>query len=154
MLALLSSALNNVYLTCAGLPHAHCLFILMDKILSARHIDAAISAEMPDPVAEPEYHALTVTHMLHPRCDVDTSCGCRRSACGMLQDCCRNYPKPMGRETIIIPDGYPRYRRRGAFSAKLRDGRIVTDNWVVAHNKYLLMKYRCHINVEVRQARS
>jgi hypothetical protein len=30
-----------------------------------------------------------------------------------------------------------------------RTGRIVTDSWVVPHSPYLLLKYHCHINVEV-----
>ena len=32
-----------------GMPHAHMLFILRDKVMSPRHIDAIISAELPDP---------------------------------------------------------------------------------------------------------
>ena len=124
------------------------LFILDDKILSARHIDAAVSAEMPDPEMDPDYHALVITHMLHPRCDVDTTCGCRRSNTGELQECSRHYPMAMSRETLIIPDGYPRYRRRGAFTSRLRDGRFVSDDWVVPHNRFLLRKYRCHLNTE------
>ena len=55
----------------------------------------------------------------------------------------------MCRETVIIPDGYPLYRRRGRFQATLPDGRIITDNWVVPHNPYLLKRYRAHCNVEV-----
>jgi hypothetical protein len=124
------------------------LFILADKILSPRHINDAVSAEMPDPLADPDYHELVVTHMLHPRCDVDTTCSCRHDEQGLLQDCCRRYPMPMCRDTVIIPDGYPRYRRRGAFNSKLRDGRYVSDDWVVPHNRFLLLKYRCHLNVE------
>jgi hypothetical protein len=55
----------------------------------------------------------------------------------------------MSRETIIIPDGYPKYRRRGRFIAELQGGRNVSDDWVVAHNKYLLLRYRCHLNLEI-----
>jgi hypothetical protein len=132
-----------------GLPHAHMLFILQDKVLSARHIDNIISAELPDPAADPELFELVVRHMLHPRCDEATDSGCRRDAHGVLCDCVRGYPKDMCRETIIIPDGYPRYRRRGVHTATMRDGRIITDNWVVPHNKFLLQRYRCHLNLEV-----
>jgi hypothetical protein len=28
------------------------------------------------------------------------------------------------------------------------DGRIITDNWVVPHNAYLLLRYQAHCNVE------
>jgi hypothetical protein len=132
-----------------GMPHAHMLFILCEKVLSARVIDDIVSAEMPDPTAEPELFDLVNRHMLHPRCDVDTKCGCRRDSHNDLCDCVRGYPKDMCRETIIIPDGYPRYRRRGHFTATSSDGRILTDNWVVPHNRYLLLRYRAHCNVEI-----
>ena len=132
-----------------GLPHAHMLFILQDKILAARHIDDIFSAEIPDAAAEPEYQALVVKHMLHPRCDVDTTCGCRQDNNGNICDCSRHFPMQMTPTTVLIPDGYPRYRRRGQFTAVMRDGRFISDDWVVAHNKFLLLRYKCHINVEV-----
>jgi hypothetical protein len=131
-----------------GLPHVHMLIILLDKILSGRHIDAVISAELPDPETDPELSALVIKHMLHPQCDVNHHHGCRRNKDGALCDCERRFPKQMCRETIIVPDGYPLYRRRGMFRANLPGGRVVTDQWVVPHNAYLLKKYRCHVNVE------
>ncbi len=132
-----------------GLPHVHMLIILENKILSARHIDEVISAELPNPASDPDLSALVIKHMLHPRCDVDHWHGCRRDKDGRLCDCDRHYPKQLSRETIIIADGYPLYRRRGMIHVTLSSGRIVTDQWVVPHNAYLLKKYRCHINVEV-----
>ena len=132
-----------------GLPHAHMLIILRDKILSDRHIDAVISAEIPDADVNPDLHELVARHMLHPRCDVDTRCGCRRDAQGALCQCVRHFPKQMSRETVIVQDGYPIYRRRGRFQVTIKDGVIVSDNWVVPHSPYLLQRYRCHVNVEV-----
>jgi hypothetical protein len=131
-----------------GMPHAHMLFILRDKVMSPRHIDAIISAELPDPEREPMLFSLVTTHMLHGRCDMDTSCGCRRNASDVLCDCVRGYPKDMSKETVVIPDGYPKYRRRGRFTADIR-GRFLTDDWVVPHNKYLLLRWKCHINLEI-----
>ena len=132
-----------------GLPHCHMLFILKDKILSSRHIDDVTSAEMPDSDTEPELFALVVKHMLHPRCDSNTQHGCRQGNNGQVCDCKRHFPKPQSTDTVIVPDGYPKYRRRCRNTATLPDGRIVTDTWVVAHNRYLLLKFKCHINVEV-----
>jgi hypothetical protein len=132
-----------------GLPHVHMLIILENKILSARHIDEVISAEVPDIASDPDLFALVTKHMLHPQCDVDHNYGCRRDKDGSLCDCERRFPKQMSRETTIIPDGYPLYRRRGRFTATLPSGRMVADQWVVPHNVYLLKKYRCHCNVEV-----
>jgi hypothetical protein len=118
-----------------GLPHAHMLFILKDKILSARHIDSVVSAEIPDPNRDPALYALVGTHMLHPMCDVNTSHGCRRDKNDQLCDCRRYFPKEMCPSTIIVADGYPQYMRRGKHTITMRDGRIITDNWVVPYNK-------------------
>jgi hypothetical protein len=131
-----------------GLPHVHMLIILEHKILSERHIDSFISAEMPDAAADPELFELVTHHMLHPRCDLNLSCGCRRDADGKECPCMRNYPKPMCRDTVIVQDGYPLYRRRGRFQATIEGGLIVSDDWVVPHNIYLLKRYRCHVNTE------
>jgi hypothetical protein len=118
-----------------GLPHAHILVILLDKILSSRHIDAAVSAEIPDSEAEPELFELVTQHMLHPECDVITSHSCRRDDQGRVVECHRHFPKAMSRETVIIQDGYPHYMRRGRFYTSRKNGRIVTDNWVVPYNR-------------------
>jgi hypothetical protein len=119
-----------------GLPHCHMLFILKDKILSVRHIDAIVSAELPDPLAEPELSALVLTHMMHPICDTNTAHGCRQDANGALCDCRRFYPKVASQTTVIVADGFPQYRRRCVNTTTTKDGRIITDNWVVPHNKY------------------
>ena len=128
-----------------GMPHAHCLFILKDKILSARHIDSVVSAEVPDPITEPELYELVATHMMHPICDVDTSHGCRHDANDKICDCRRHFPKQMSPTTVIVADGYPIYKRRGRNTITMRDGRIVTDNWVVPFNKQDARMYVCSI---------
>jgi hypothetical protein len=117
-----------------GLPHAHMLFILKDKILSARHIDSIVSAEIPDPYEDPELYDLVGTHMLHPRCDINTHHGCRHDENDKLCDCRRYFPKQMSPSTIIVTDGYPIYKRRGRFTLTKRDV-IMTDNWVVPYNR-------------------
>ena len=118
-----------------GLPHIHMLLILKDKILSVRHVDGVVSAEMPNPNAEPELSALVVKHMLHPLCDTNTSYGCRQDKNGALCDCTRFFPKVASASTIIVADGFPIYMRRCKHSVTMPDGRIVSDNWVVPHNK-------------------
>jgi hypothetical protein len=55
----------------------------------------------------------------------------------------------MGGVTAIIGDGFPKYRRRGLFTFKDKIGRYVSDDWVVPYNRYLLLKYRTHINIEI-----
>ena len=132
-----------------GLPHAHMLFILKDKILSARHIDAVVTAEVPNPSSDPVLHELVTKHMLHPQCDIDDSLGCRRDNKNEVCPCVRYYPKDMSQDTVVFPDGYPRYRRRGRWTTKRRCGTVVTDNWVVPYNAYLLRRYGCHLNCEI-----
>ncbi|KAL7426115.1 hypothetical protein ACHAXM_000328 [Skeletonema potamos] len=47
---------------------------------------------------------------------------------------------------------YPEYRRRspqdGGNTATLKNGKVVDNRWVVPYNAYLLLRYRCHINVQ------
>ncbi|KAL8587188.1 hypothetical protein ACOMHN_013275 [Nucella lapillus] len=50
-------------------------------------------------------------------------------------------------------DSYPKYRRRseedGGHVRKLKDSVIITNQWVVPYNPYLLNQFNCHINVEI-----
>ena len=87
--------------------------------------------------------------MLHVRCDENDAVSCRRDDNGRVCACKRFYPKEPCAATLIVQDGYPKYRRRCTHSATLPGGRVITDNWVVPHNRYLLLKYRAHCNVEV-----
>ncbi len=127
-----------------GLPHAHMLLILASPLLSTRHIDKIVSAEVPDPHQHPILHELVQDLMIHTPCDLDDSAGCRADN----QACKRHFPKDMARTTAILPNSFPQYRRRGQFHCKVKD-RLVSDDWVVPHNATLLLRYRCHVNVEV-----
>ena len=128
-----------------GLPHAHILIILENKILCARQVDAFISAEVPNPVTQPRLYAIVTKNMIHKPCDLDATAGCVVKGKGR---CCRRYPKSMHATTTTNGDGYPQYRRRGLHTTRVGD-RIVTDDWVVPHNPYLLVRFNCHINCEV-----
>ena len=60
------------------------------------------------------------------------------------------FPKEFVEETLKNIDGYPLYRRRNNnFTYKTEWNFDVGNRWVVPYNKYLLLKYDCHINVEV-----
>jgi hypothetical protein len=122
------------------------LLIIEDRVLSPNSINRIVSAEFPDPVMQPELHEAVQQFMVHGPCDTRAHLSCRsQSSDG---SCTRKYPKPFNALTRILHDGFPEYRRRGRFTG--RDGdRLVTDEWVVPHNPYLLARYRCHINIEV-----
>ena len=129
-----------------GLPHIHMLLILAERIMSASRIDQVVSAEFPDPQLQPELHAAVQEFMVHGPCDTRLHLACRcRSPDG---SCTRRFPKCFNASSRIAHDGFPEYRRRGRFTGS-DGGRVVTDEWVVPHNPYLLARYRCHINCEV-----
>lgn len=129
-----------------GLPHAHILIILANKILCARQIDAIISAEVPNPLTQPVLYAIVTKHMIHKPCDDNPAASCRLK--GKQQGCFRRFPKELHAMTTTNGDGYPRYRRRALHTAVVGN-RIVTDEWVVPYNALLLKMYNCHINCEI-----
>jgi hypothetical protein len=126
-----------------GLPHAHVLIILRQRILHADVVDRFVSAEIPDPVEFPELHHLVTTLMIHGPCS-GTNAPCIDDD-GM---CEKQFPKQLQRRTVMHPNAYPLYKRRALHAGHVR-GQAVTDEWVVPHNPYLLLRHRSHICVEV-----
>jgi hypothetical protein len=135
-----------------GLPHAHILLIMEDKDTPkcAEQYDCGVTAEFSD---NPEVRKLQARHMYHrcdKRCQTDTGRG-------GYDSCNANYPRKFSKYTVDGTDSYPEYRRRspedGGHTVVLNGGtdreEILDNRRVVPHNVYLLMKYRCHINVEV-----
>jgi hypothetical protein len=125
-----------------GFPHAHVLLILRQRIQCVADVDRIVSAEIPDPVNCPELHQLVTQFMIHSPC-TGTAAPC-------IEDgvCSKHFPKLLQPRTIMMPNAYPLYRRRGMFTGQVR-GLAVTDQWVVPHNIFLLSRHRSHINVEV-----
>ncbi|XP_073035172.1 uncharacterized protein [Primulina eburnea] len=63
--------------------------------------------------------------------------------------CKSHYPRVFCQTTTQRKDGYPIYRRRNnGQTIDVRRAKLNTQ-WVVPHNPYLLLRYDCHINVEV-----
>ena len=67
-------------------------------------------------------------------------------------ECKKQYPRAFNSETVLgDSDIYPNYRRRsprdGGATAEHK-GRLIDNQWVVPYSPYLLLKYKCHINVE------
>lgn len=132
-----------------GLPHAHLLAWLEDKPDDADRVDKILSAEIPDPVTQPQLHAAVAANMMHGPCGADNpACPCMKDG-----ECTKHFPKTFGSATGCDRDGRFVYRRRdtGRFVQKLVHGRrVALDNrHVVPYNPYLTGKYNCHINVEV-----
>ena len=101
------------------------LLILADRVLAPCRINTIVSAEFPDPVAQPELHAAVQQFMVHGPCDTRSHLNCRSQS--VDGECTRRFPKPLMETTRILHDGFPEYRRRGRFCG--RDGdRVVTDD--------------------------
>ena len=64
----------------------------------------------------------------------------------------KSFSKDFVAHTDINTNGYPTYRRRNTgatVTLKRGDKEYQVDNrWTVPYNKYLLLKYDCHINLE------
>ena len=129
-----------------GLPHAHLILFLADadKPQTTQDIDRLVSAKIPDPQVQPDFHDTVKRHMMHGPCgDLDPDCVCMENG-----ECKKHFPKPLQQQTEFSVNGYPLYRRREQHRAELRC-HTVNDSWVVPHNPQLLMKFNCHMNVEV-----
>ncbi|KAK9050800.1 hypothetical protein SSX86_030230 [Deinandra increscens subsp. villosa] len=131
-----------------GLPHCHILLFLHadDKITTPDQIDRFISADLPSEVDDPAGYAAVVSHMIHGPCgDLN-----KKSPCMSNGSCTKKYPKNPCERTYINDEGWPQYKRPSN-SRVVRNGsdNIKPDNrYVIPHNRDLLVKYRCHINVE------
>ena len=130
-----------------GLPHAHMLIILSSgsKITNPDQYDNIVYAEIPDPKKYPELHKLVLNHMIHG------PCGHLRKTSPCMRDgkCRFDYPKMFNETTVQGNDSYPVYRRRdNGCSVKVRNCDM-DNRWVAPYNPHLLMRYNCHINVEI-----
>ncbi|XP_043209020.1 uncharacterized protein LOC122374379 [Amphibalanus amphitrite] len=137
-----------------GLPHAHIvLWLEPDDKPRPDTVDLFVSAGIPDPITEPELHAVVTSKMVHG------PCGAHRPAAPCMADgaCTKRYPKQFAAVTEVNDTGYPQYRRRspldGGRTVQLAGrpgGPITVDNrWIVPYNPLLSRALQCHVNVEL-----
>jgi hypothetical protein len=114
-----------------GLPHAHILATLQNgyKPVDKESIDRIVTADWPDAKENPRLYAIVAKMMIH-------KCSKERCLDGNNR-CSKGFPKKTAFETKLVPNNYPNYRRLPGCSM------------VVCYNAYLLLKYNCHINVEI-----
>ncbi|XP_022019643.1 uncharacterized protein LOC110919688 [Helianthus annuus] len=129
-----------------GLPHAHiCLFLsAKNKFPTAKEIDLAISAEIPDKETDSELYELVKQFMMHGPCGTDNP----HCPCMVNLKCSKKFPKKYVDETCVDSEGYPIYRRRQTCNTIEKNGVLLDNRFVVPYNAMLLKKYQCHINVE------
>jgi hypothetical protein len=145
-----------------GLPHAHIVVVLVetDRPRTAAQIDALSSAELPPlpeandnsraAVAQRRLRALVLEHMVHNDCTGPNGprCPCWDSEKGK---CGGNFPFAFVQDTTMGDERRRSVlrRRHGAPWTATINGRQVTNQWVVPYNAALLLKFQCHLNVEV-----
>ena len=157
-----------------GYPHAHILVVFdeNDRVNGAHDVDDLVSAELPTLPVRSSYRAGVMGDRRFARAleeaDRLTALVCKtmlHRECGPGSDCydaekcaCKNmFPKPFNEHTKWDDNKiYPVYRRRspaqGGRSFEHLEGtklRMVTNQWVIPYNGFLLLKYGSHINVEV-----
>ncbi|XP_050896077.1 uncharacterized protein LOC127102785 [Lathyrus oleraceus] len=130
-----------------GLPHVHMLLILDtdDKLWEPEEYDSVVKAEIPRHKSEPELYEAVLKHMIHGPCGVLN----QSSPCMKNGHCKKRYPKDFCEETRQGNDSYPEYMRRFSDPIFLNRNKSVDNRWVVPYNPWLLLKYDCHINVEI-----
>ena len=133
------------------------------RITTADACDLTITAELPpDPETLPPGEAqeqarrlekIVLTNMIHGPCGKDFP----NSPCLVDGVCSKGFPKDFSSFTIVDPDRCkPVYRRRspqdGGRTIKVKKGGreyTIDNRWVVPHSRLLLLRYNCHINVEL-----
>lgn len=131
-----------------GLPHAHIVVILKSDYTPTKpeDVDDLVCAELPDPKTKPLLFDLVTTSMLHGPCGPGFTSPCWNKEEGK---CRKKFPKAFQSETILQENGYPLYRRRNNGRHFIKQGFTFTNQHVVPYNRFLLLKYQCHFNVEI-----
>ena len=133
-----------------GLPHAHILIWLVEKIVPTQ-IDDIITAELPDPEEDPELFQIVKKNMIHGPCGLHNP----HSPCMKNGKCTKKYPRQLLPETQTGGDGYPLYRRRkpddGGHTTTIKINNVdfeIDNQWIVPYSPMLLKSFNAHINVE------
>ncbi|XP_020967699.1 uncharacterized protein LOC110266947 [Arachis ipaensis] len=104
-----------------------------------------VRAEIPCKETEPHLHEAVLRNMVHGPCGTLN----QSSPCMKNGQCKRNYPKEFVPETRRGDDSYPQYRKRFDTPIPINQNVTIDNRWVVPYNPWLLLKYDCHINVEI-----
>lgn len=127
-----------------GLPHCHVLLFLKDGFRPEKpeHIDKYVSAELPDKKNNPALFDIVAKFMVHRHRT--------ESPCMSDGHCSKGFPKSFKEETEMHPDGSVHYMRRRV----VQEGTNITNDMIVPYNPYLLLRFNCHINVEIVHSKS
>ena len=130
-----------------GFPHAHIIFFLKPhaKLHTPEQVNSLMSSEFS--VDNPELLELIKKSMVHGPYSAQND----KSSCIENSVCTKGFPKPFNERTFIMKDSYARTRHLNTgqiIRTGPNDKYWVNNSWVVCHSRYLIQKYRCHINVK------
>jgi hypothetical protein len=145
-----------------GLPHAHIVVILasVDRPRTPEQINALSTAEIPPlpasndrskaAIAQRRLRGLVLEHMVHNDCSgpAGPHCPCWDADKGR---CGGKFPFSFSNQTTMGDEQRRATlrRRHGQRWTAVLNGRCITNQWVVPYNPALLLKFQCHLNVEV-----
>ena len=138
------------------------LVILETAIETVEKVDRIVTAELPDPVRDPELWETITTTMVHSPCGAEyPNTPCIQDGRGINGTCSKYFPKDFSSTTIIERSGYPKYQQhepelgRYTFTKRIKqpNGTYAdfqySNAWIVPYNPYLSKRFNCHINTEV-----
>nr|XP_017245277.1 PREDICTED: uncharacterized protein LOC108216927 [Daucus carota subsp. sativus] len=130
-----------------GLPHCHMLIWLhpSSRPNNVHDVDKLISAEIPDENLDPIGYNVVKRFMIHGPCGKDYT----YSPCMVKGKCGRHFPKKFNGNTFFDDSGFPVYRRRRTTNNVKKKGVLLDNQYVVPYNRELLVRFQCHINLEV-----
>ncbi|CAN1769840.1 hypothetical protein LINPERHAP1_LOCUS11421 [Linum perenne] len=118
---------------------------LISEIKTKEIFGKPVASEIPDVIADPQCYDVVSRLMLHGPCGHLFP----NSPCMVTEKCTKHYPKKFNPETTIDEDGFPRYRRRENGRTIEKSGVHLDNRYVVPYNRYLLLRFDAHINVEI-----
>jgi hypothetical protein len=127
-----------------GLPHVHIIVTLSkeNKIRNKNQVDSFICAEIPDEKEDPEVYDIVTHNMMHGPCNETSVCWDKKK-----KKCSKNFPFAFCEETTLDEEGYATYKRPNNGKVVYNKGKALNNQYVVPYNKYLLKRYKAHINV-------
>ncbi|XP_074327785.1 uncharacterized protein LOC141665699 [Apium graveolens] len=130
-----------------GLPHVHMLILLSPESRpnSIEKVDRLVSAEIPDKNSDPIAYEAVKNYMMHGPCGKDLY----TTPCMVKGKCMRHFPKRFNGNTYFYDCGFPVYRRRNTGRVINKKGINLDNQYVVPYNRDLLLRFQCHINLEI-----
>ncbi|XP_074356564.1 uncharacterized protein LOC141696304 [Apium graveolens] len=130
-----------------GLPHMHMLIWLSPESRpnSIEKVDQLVSAEIPDKNSDPIAYEAVKNYMMHGPCGKDLY----TSPCMVKGKCMRHFPKRFNGNTYFDDCGFPVYRERNTGRIINKKGIDLDNQYVVPYNRDLLLRFQCHINLEI-----